>query len=42
MIRPRLKYTTVVWSPNAKGYKEIRKDPKSCHKNDTRIKGTKV
>ena len=40
MICTRLEYATVVWSPNAKKrYKEIRKDPKSSHKNGTRIKG---
>ena len=32
MIHLRLEYATV-WSPNKKGYKEIRKDPKSNHKN---------
>ena len=39
MIRPRLEYAAVVWSPHAKkGHKETRKDPKSSHKNGTRTK----
>ena len=39
MIRPRLEYAAVVWSPNAKkGYKETKKDSKSSQKNSTRTK----
>ena len=43
MVLPKLEYAAVVWSPNAKkGYKETRKDPKSSHKNGTRIKGADI